>query len=79
MVATRSQNAASANTTVSEKTGFRGVRFDKSCPFRPFLVRIKVDAKDIYIGHYSTAREGAFAYNEQALRFFGEFARFNVL
>jgi hypothetical protein len=53
----------------------KGVRNRKG----KFVARIKVDGKDTWLGTYSTRKEAAIAYNEAALKYFGEFARLNVI
>lgn len=76
--ATQSQNAM--NTVgVPNKTGFKGVRFDKRCRLHPFVARIKLNGVEHSLGYFATAIEAAHAYNDAAIKKFGEFARLNPL
>ena len=41
--------------------------------------RICVEGKFIFLGSFKTQKEAAIAYNQAALKYFGEFARLNVI
>lgn len=55
----------------------KGVRLDTRRNL--YRARIKVEGKDTWLGYFKTEIEAAKAYNEAALTYFGEFARFNVI
>lgn len=74
-LATRSQQAANQRPRGSKK--YKGVYNDKRDG--RFYARIKINYKTISLGGYSTEEEAATAYNEAALRYFGEFAYLNVI
>lgn len=59
---------------------YKGVHFTAS-KYRKkrWVAQIKVDDCHKYLGAYHTEVEAAQAYNEAAIKFFGEFARINVL
>jgi hypothetical protein len=44
-----------------------------------FLARIVIEGKQKYLGTFPSREEAAKAYNEAALKYFGEFARLNVI
>lgn len=64
----------------------RAKRFDSTSPYKGVLwnkqnknwrVRIRVNWKPIEVGSFKTAEEAARAYNEAAVKYYGEFARIN--
>ena len=68
----KSQNAANRSSLDSHNTsGFRGVSWLKSK--NRFRVRITAQGKDIGLGYFKTAREGAGAYQKANKRMFGTF------
>lgn len=74
-VASRSQNTANSIKPSTNTSGFKGVHYRKDQGrWRAF---IRVNKKGISLGQYSTAEEAAKAYNEAAVKYFGEFARLN--
>jgi hypothetical protein len=74
-LATRSQQAANQRPRGLKK--YKGVHHDKRDG--RFYARIRVNYKRISLGGYLTEEEAAFAYNEAALKYFGEFAYLNVI
>lgn len=61
-------------------SGFKGVAFKNDQPRKkPWAALIMVNRRTFHLGHYSTALEAASAYNEAAIKHFGEFARLNAL
>lgn len=80
-VATNSQNIASSHKPIRNKTGFLGVskRTDRLKGKYIYSAAIKFDGKDYKLGYFATPEEAAQAYNEAAIRFFGEFARLNII
>ncbi len=73
--ATREQNARNRKTPSNNKSGYKGVRLER----RKWRARIQFDGKQISLGNFETPEEAAYAYNEAAKRYYGEFARLNIL
>lgn len=78
-IATNSQNHINKEKQKNNTSGFKGVGFQKNRKHlkTPWRVRIKVNKKEIYLGHFSTPEKAALAYNEAAIKYFGEYARLN--
>lgn len=75
--ATYSQNAVNRLPPRSNKSGFKGVCFDKVR--KKFKSSVKVDGKLIYLGYFKDRTDAARAYNEAAVKYHGEFAKLNQL
>lgn len=73
-LATRSQNARNTALTKRNKSGYRGVCFNKR--IKRWAASIKLPAQKwvTHLGHYETPEAAAQAYAEVARRNFGEFA-----
>jgi hypothetical protein len=72
---TRSQNLYNRCKTVKNKCGYKGVRKI----YKGWQANIWLNGKQIYLGHYSTAKDAAIAYNEAAKKYHGEFALLNEI
>lgn len=72
----QSQNLQNRNMKPS-KAKFKGVKKQSNCD--RYMARIGVYNKDIYLGSFKTAKEAALAYNQAALKYFGEFAKLNKI
>ena len=75
--ATCSQNKMNCGLSKRNKSGYKGVFWRKE--LGKWRASIKKDQKRIYLGHFDTKEGAAKAYNEAALKYFGEFARVNEL
>jgi hypothetical protein len=76
-LATTSQNAINAFNIGRNKSGYKGVRFDKnSCKWRAV---IKHQGKDYWLGQFEDIKDAVVAYNEGAKKYFGEFAYINKI
>lgn len=78
-VVTNSQNGANSmiNRT-HNSSGYKGVSVRKSLP-RKYRARIRVNNNLIDLGVYTCAVKAALAYNNAALKYFGEFAWLNPI
>jgi hypothetical protein len=74
---TRQQNSWNNGGYGKTASGYKGVYKCSSC--KNFVVRIKYKNKSLYLGHYSTAKEAALAYNEAVVILRGEFAKLNKI
>ncbi|MBI5954393.1 MAG: HNH endonuclease [Chloroflexi bacterium] len=72
-ICTKSKNTRNHKLYMTNTTGFIGVSFHK----KKFVSRLTVDRKTIHLGCFSTAEEAARAYDNAALKYFGEFASLN--
>ncbi len=80
-IANENQNHMNCGLRSNNKSGYKGVWwfFDKRSNWGKWAVAIKFYKKSIHLGYFKTAKEGALAYNEAAVKYFGEFARLNVI
>jgi AP2 domain len=74
-IATRSQQ--SANRKLWGSSPYKGVRRDPKGIVRPWRARIQVGHRRWELGFFATAEDAAKAYDLEARRHFGEFARTN--
>lgn len=68
-----SQNQHNRKLQINNKSGYKGVYFNK----RKWTARIVVNNKKIYLGRFTDPTEAARAYDEAAKKLHGEFARTN--
>jgi hypothetical protein len=73
--ATHKQNLRGRKLNRNNKSGYKGVFRPKGCA--RWYARIVVDGRQIPLGTYGTAEDAARAYDDAAIRYFGEFARLN--
>ena len=72
---TNAQNSRNRGMQKHNTTGFNGVSWRKAR--RKYQARIIVNGKIFYLGHFTTAEEAAKAWDEAAVKHFGEFANLN--
>ena len=71
-------NARNHGLNKNNTSGYKGVSLEQSKSSR-WRAYITVNWKHITLGSYATKEEAAKAYNEAAVKYFGEFARLNEL
>jgi hypothetical protein len=74
-VATDSQNKANRGKQQNNTSGFKGVTWDRE--HRKWRAQIRVLRRQYCISRHDDPRDAARAYNEAALKHFGEFACLN--
>lgn len=76
--ATRSQNNANGSIYKNNTSGYRGVHYIKGRD-KNWRAGVRVNKKLIVSKRCFTQEEAALAYNELAIKYFGEFANLNVI
>ena len=71
--ATSSQNSCNSKRHCDNTSGIKGVCWHKSG--QKWAARIMVEGKHIHLGLFNTKEAAAFAYQEAAKKYHGEFAR----
>lgn len=74
-ICTCSQNFQNKTVTSANRTGVKGVRWNKYD--NRFTAQIGINRKNIYIGNFKTLKEAKIAYNKKAIELFGNFAYLN--
>jgi len=74
---TLSQNQHNRGMSCNNKSGFKGVSWDKTK--KKWRAQIEVNSKVLYLGLFNFKEEAALAYNEAAKKHFGKFALLNKL
>jgi hypothetical protein len=75
--ATNSQNQGNRGAPINNTSEFKGVSYAKR--LNRYRASITVDGKYIGLGYYNTAADAGHAYNVAANKYFGEYARLNML
>lgn len=80
----RKENLRIANDVTNQQNkigyssnGFKGVCKHKNRKNKPYFSTIRVMNRSIFLGGFSSVIEAAKAYDEAAIKYFGEFARIN--
>ena len=71
--ASQSQNIANSRVSAANKTGFKGVSFDKSK--QKFRACLGMAGKQIFLGYYDSASDAHAAYASAAAKAHGDFAK----
>lgn len=75
-ICSRGRNIASAKRK-APLSGFRGVSRSSNSQSFPWIARIHVDGRKLYLGKFPSKEDAARAYDAAARRYFGEFATLN--
>lgn len=75
-LASRTQNSGNRTGSKNNTTGYKGVKADKNRQ-NVWIAQISDNGKRFCLGYFNSPEEAALAYNEAALRVFGEFAYLN--
>ena len=74
-LATSAQNSRNRRLSVANSSGFKGVSFCKARG--TWESKIETEERTTHLGRYKTSEQAARAYDEAAVRMFGEFAKTN--
>lgn len=74
-LATHSENQRNAARRSDNTSGFKGVTWNKQ--ISKWRAYIKVDGDQVHLGYFTSKAAARNAYDEAAIRHFGEFARTN--
>lgn len=74
-VCTQAQNIANSKINKSNKSGYKGVYWNKER--HKWSTQIKFNRKSMHIGHFVDLEDAAHAYDTKARELFGEFAKTN--
>lgn len=72
-----SQNSRNRILNKNNTTGYKGIFYRKSKNW--WESHIKYNTKKIHLGVFKTKEEAAEAYNQAAVKYFGEFANLNII
>ncbi len=75
--ANQSENIANSKSRKNSTSKYKGVSKTKSGS--NWIARIAKDGKQIWLGSFLNEKEAAKAYNEAAIKYFGEFAYLNKI
>lgn len=76
-VCSLSQNQRNSRKQCNNTSGYKGVSWHKGR--RMWQAQIVVNNKKVYLGAYDYVTDAALAYNAGAIKYFGEFARLNIV
>lgn len=76
-VCTQSQNMGNTKKREGNKSGYKGVYWNKAQ--RKFKAQIKIEDVCIYLGSYDDPVDAAISYNVAAKEHYGEFAFLNII
>ena len=76
-ICTLSQNRQNTLKFKKNACGYKGVILSGDHSVKPYLAHLTFAKKHYRLGHYETAIEAAYAYDEKARELFGEFANTN--
>lgn len=74
---TKQQNCHNRGISKANRSGFKGVSFDKRS--KKYEAWIGFNHSNNFIGSYDTSHEAAKAYNQKAIELFGEYAFLNTV
>lgn len=74
---TKSQNMMNGNSHRGSSSSYKGVSWYKRK--QKWQAKIQVNGRQIFLEYFTSETEAALAYNTAALKYFGEYARLNII
>jgi hypothetical protein len=71
------ENVRNQKLSKRNKTGYKGVSYNKR--LEKFCATIRFKNKTICLGHFENKIDAAIAYNNSAIKYFGEFSKLNEI
>lgn len=78
-IVTRSRNVFNSWLQKNNSTGHRGVFYEKKNESKPWLAKIGVRKKQVYLGNFKTKKEAISAYTQAAKRYYGRDANPEIM
>lgn len=76
-VCTHQENLQNSAHRSDNTSGYRGVTWDKK--LKKWFVRCTANGVNHHVGYFLDVKEAALAYNVVAKKYYGEYARFNIV
>jgi len=76
---TNAQNSKNRKISGRNTSGYKGVYYHNRPLRKRWHAQIYADGKNMFLGYFVTKEEAAFAYNEAAIKYHGEFSNLNRL
>ena len=76
---THQQNNVNKPMRRDNKTGIKGVRWDKTNKGKPFQAQLHVKGKHVYCKNFNNIKSAEFAYKTISNKYFGEFAGIKII
>lgn len=76
-IVTQKQNTRNSKMKNTNTSGYKGVYWYKRS--KKWCTHIHVDGKTINLGYFDDKNDAAKVYNEAAIKYFGEFAKLNII
>ena len=76
-ICTFAQNSHNGKIRINNTSGWKGVYWHKNT--KKWMALIIVNYKPIFLGYFDIKEDAAKAYNNAATKYFGEFARLNII
>lgn len=74
---TRSQNNMNSRSRENSTSKYKGVSWASHA--KKWRAQLQINKKHCHLGYFETEKDAAIAYNEAALKYFGEFAKLNEM
>lgn len=74
---TQHQNSMNKGISKNNTSGFKGVCWNKRK--NRWMVRLGFNYKELFLGYFDDLEEAVKIYNQNAIKYFGEFARLNII